>query len=359
MTCQPFMCYYSSISELCQAMLRSLKLTTLGMGRRLGILRAVAGSGWRKQRLLILCYHGLSLKDEHKWRNLFVTPAFFRSRLDLLARLKYRVLPLGDAVRMLHEGGLPPKSVTITFDDGFHDFHQFGFPLLSEFGFPATVYQMTSYCDHAFPVFNLVLSYVFWRSAGCQFSSAAYGVPGTFDLAREEGRDRAVEAFRETARQRNYTPEQKNDLAAEVAAELGVDYAEILRLRMLRLMTTSQISEVAAGGVDVQLHTHNHGKLLSEDVLTREIDDNRRSLAAANVSGLVHFCYPRGDYSHEMLPWLRAGHIQSATTCDPGLATRTTEPLLLPRFLDYMSVTEVEFEGWLSGVSSLLPHRGY
>jgi hypothetical protein len=49
--------------------------------------------------------------------------------------------------------------------------------------------------------------------------------------------------------------------------------------------------------------------------------------------------------------------VVSATTCDYGLATRATEPLLLPRLLDSMSVTDVDFEGWLAGVSALLPHR--
>src|ERR1035438_4748450 len=48
--------------------------------------------GWRQQRLLILGYHGLSLKDEHEWSGLFITPAFFRARLEVLARLRYQVL---------------------------------------------------------------------------------------------------------------------------------------------------------------------------------------------------------------------------------------------------------------------------
>ena len=334
-----------------------MKTSALRLGKGLGVFDAVAGSRWRQQRLIILCYHGLSLKDEHKWRNLFITPAFFRSRLEMLARLKYQVLPLGDAVRMLGEGGLPSKSVAITFDDGFHDFHEFGFPILSEFGFPATLYQTTYYCDHPFPIFNLVLNYLFWRGSGRQIDGADYGLPGKFDLAREEDCDRALATFLEAARRRDSTAAQKNELASRVAGELGVDYKEILRLRMFQLMTAKQISEIAAGGIDVQLHTHRHRTPLDEGLFTREIRDNRQWLAARNLTDLEHFCYPSGVYRQEFLPWLRAEHIRSATTCDCGLATRTTEPLLLPRLIDSMNVTDVDFEGWLSGVSSLLPHR--
>jgi len=338
-------------------MLKLLKINTLGWGRRLGVFGGVAGSRWRQRRLLILCYHGLSLKDEHKWRDFFITPAFFRSRLETLARLQYRALPLRDAVRMLREGSLPFKSVAITFDDGFHDFHQIGFPLLREFGFPATVYQTTYYCDYPFPIFNLILSYLFWRSPGHRLDGAAYGLEGKFDLTRDEECRRAVAAFLDATDRQNCTPAQKNELATRVAGDLGVDYAEIMRLRLLQLMTAREVSEIVAGGMDVQLHSHRHMTPVDEGLFVREIRENRQWLTAAGGSDLVHYCYPSGVFRHEFLTWLRAEHIQTAATCNYGLATRETEPLLLPRVLDSMNVPEVVFEGWLSGVYSLLPNR--
>jgi hypothetical protein len=203
----------------------------------------------------------------------------------------------------------------------------------------------------------LVLSYLFWRGAGRRLDGAAYTIPGWFDLSRDGDRSRAVDAFLEVARRLEYTAAQKNELAARIAGELGVDYAEILRLRMLQLMTASQISEIAAGGVDVELHTHRHRTPLDEGLFAREIRDNRQWLASRTGTQPTHFCYPSGRHCDEFLPWLRAEHVVSATTCDYGIATRTCEPLLLPRLVDSMHVTEVDFEGWLAGVSSLLPHR--
>jgi peptidoglycan/xylan/chitin deacetylase (PgdA/CDA1 family) len=334
-----------------------MKLTALQIAKSSGIIEAISRSHWRQSRLLILCYHGLSLKDEHQWRNMFVTRDFFRRRLEILTRRRYQVLRLDDALAMLRGGSLPPKAVVITFDDGFHDFHQFGFPALREFGFPATVYQTTYYSDHPYPIFNLVLSYLFWRGAGRRLAGAPYGLPGVFELSRDTEHGAMVDAFLEVARQGSYTAAQRNEVAAAVAAELGVDFREIMRLRMLQLMTAAEIAEISAEGIDVQLHTHRHRVPLDEQLFIREINDNRQWLAAATGVEPKHFCYPSGQYRREFWPWLRAKQVASATTCDLGMATRSCDPLLLPRFLDSMRVTDTEFEAWLSGLSSFLPHR--
>jgi peptidoglycan/xylan/chitin deacetylase (PgdA/CDA1 family) len=339
-------------------MLKFLKNHALRIARGLGLFAVVAQSRWRRHRLLILCYHGLSLKDEHEWSGLYIPPAFFRKRMETLAHYGCRVLPLDGALRMLREGSLPSKAVTITFDDGFHDFHQFGFPVLRELGYPATVYQTTYYSDYPFPVFNLALSYVLWRGRDRMLDSLPYGVPGVYDLSLGPDRARAVSAICEFSRRQQYTPAQKDALAARIAGELGVDYAEILRLRMLQLMTPGEVSEIAAAGIDVELQTHRHRTPLDRALFIREIRDNRQWLAARIGTEPNYFCYPNGDHRAEFLPWLRGENVISATTSEYGLVDRACDPLLLPRLLDSMAVTDVDFEAWLAGVASFLPHRG-
>lgn len=338
-------------------MLKVLKHVSLASGRRLGIFRTIASSRWRRRRLLILCYHGIALKDEHRWRAMFVTSAFFRRRMEILARGGYRVLKLGPALQMLKDGNLPSKSVVITFDDGFHDFYQEAFPVLRKYGFPATVYQTTFYSDCPFPIFNLVLSYVFWCANGQRLNGAAVGVPHVFDLSTASEQERAVSIFRDFARNRHYTPVQKEELAAQIAIQLGVDYSEIRRKRMLQLMTGEQLAEISQAGIDIQLHTHRHRAPLDESLFVREIRDNRRWIASKTGASPTHFCYPSGVHRSEFLPWLRSEQVISATTCENGLANKQCDPLLLPRLLDSMNLTETEFEGWLAGVGSLLPHR--
>jgi hypothetical protein len=49
--------------------------------------------------------------------------------------------------------------------------------------------------------------------------------------------------------------------------------------------------------------------------------------------------------------------VTSATTCEPGLATVHTEPLLLPRLVDTSSLSLIEFEAWTTGMAASLRRR--
>jgi hypothetical protein len=89
----------------------------------------------------------------------------------------------------------------------------------------------------------------------------------------------------------------------------------------------------------------------------KEIEDNRRAISVVSPRPAVHFCYPCGLHRPEFPEFLRSAGVESATTCDPGLAGRRTSPYLLPRMLDVATLTETEFTAWLSGLASFLPHR--
>ena len=145
-------------------MLRNAKLATLGVLRRTGVFDLVANSEWRRNRLLILCYHGTSLEDEHEWRPaLYMAPQVLEQRLQALRSMRCSVLPLEEALQRLHSRDLPPRSVAVTFDDGAYDFYRQALPLLKKYELPVTVYQTTYYSDHAFPIFNLICSYMGFR----------------------------------------------------------------------------------------------------------------------------------------------------------------------------------------------------
>jgi len=337
-------------------MKQTLKLATLKFLKSAGVFPLVRDSSWRTHRLLILCYHGISLDDEHLWRpGLYLEPSKLEQRLSFLRQGGYNVLPLGKALRLLRSGELPPRSIVITFDDGAYDFFRLAHPLLKRFDFPATVYQTTYYSDRHFPIFNLICSYLLWKRRGCVLDTGAeLGLKRLLDLTSEAKRQSIVETLMENCDREGLDGAQKNEVAGRLAKLLEIDYAALLAKRMLQLMNAREIAQLAAEGVDFQLHTHRHRTPADKELFQKEIRDNRERLATNTPGELVHFCYPSGVYSREFLPWLAEEHVISATTCDVGLASSQTNPLLLPRMVETSGRTALEFEGWVTGVSDFL-----
>jgi peptidoglycan/xylan/chitin deacetylase (PgdA/CDA1 family) len=285
-------------------------------------------------------------------------PDTFEARLELLRTKGYRVLALHEAVDRLYAEDLPERSVAITFDDGGYDFYKRAYPVLRSYGYPSTVYLTTFYCDYNRPIFNLICPYMFWKRREKVFDARNFaGSDLRIALDTNRGREAALEVLLTFADREHLSAEEKDRLAAQVALDLGIDYDELLAKRILHLMNRSEVAQLSADGVDFQLHTHRHRTPRDRDLYVKEIFDNRERIEAMTEIRPSHFCYPSGIYQRQFLPWLKDLQVTTATTCDPGMVTKHSDPLLLPRLVDSTSLAPVEFEGWLSGVASFLPTR--
>lgn len=332
-------------------MLRALKLRTLRGLRNCGVFELCAGSGWRRERLLILCYHGVSLLDEHLWcPGLYMSADDFASRLERIRIGGYNVLPLGEALKQLQARDLPPRSVVITFDDGLYDFYARAWPLLMRNSYPATVYLTTYYSEYNRPIFRLICDYMMWQKRGSV-------VDKTIDLRTSESRAREMKKLDDYVAQHKLSGRDKDQFAMDLAKRLGIDWDAILSNRILHIMNPEEASQLSRAGIDLQLHTHRHRTPTDEASFRRELDDNAVRLRAITGHAPTHFCYPSGIHYPDYPDWLRKWGAASAVTCEAGLARAGDDAMLLPRVCDYTGVTEVEFEAWLSGAMRWMPKR--
>ncbi|HET8550075.1 MAG TPA: polysaccharide deacetylase family protein [Bryobacteraceae bacterium] len=337
----------------------SLKRTALAAVRSAGVFELTARTRWRSSRLLILGYHGVSLADEHEWDPaLFITPATLDARLQALRRSGAAVLPLGEAVERLYAGTLPARAVALTFDDGYYDFRRLAWPLLKTYGVPATVYLTTYYCEDNRPVPGITLSYMLWKARERPVRITALpGFPGTLALADAGTRANVVKAFAIFADESRLSADDKDALLRQLARELGFDYDRFHAERILHVMRPEDARALAADGADIQLHTHRHRVPRDATLFRREIEDNRLRIESFTGRPATHFCFPSGEWHREALSWLPALNVKSAATCKPGIASRSSERLLLPRFLDHSRVSQAEFEAWVSGVGHAIRRR--
>ncbi|MEM7200740.1 MAG: polysaccharide deacetylase family protein [Planctomycetota bacterium] len=88
----------------------------------------------------VLIYHSVDDIDSP----ISVSSELFRQQMDYLVRRGFRTVSAGQFVEALHRGEpLSPKTVVITFDDGYLNNIERALPILEERGLCATVFMVT------------------------------------------------------------------------------------------------------------------------------------------------------------------------------------------------------------------------
>lgn len=96
----------------------------------------------------ILCYHRVCPENEigSDSRSLCVFPGAFDRQMRLLKLLGYKTLsPQNLAACLQGRKNAPPKSVVLSFDDGYEDNYTHAFPILKKYGLTASVYLVTDF----------------------------------------------------------------------------------------------------------------------------------------------------------------------------------------------------------------------
>ncbi len=92
----------------------------------------------------VLMYHEIADIGETSSR-LAVAPEVFTRQLAYLRDAGFTAITAGALAAGLADGGkeLPARPVVLTFDDGYGDFYSQALPLLSQYGYTATLFQTT------------------------------------------------------------------------------------------------------------------------------------------------------------------------------------------------------------------------
>lgn len=95
------------------------------------------------QAVPILSYHRIGPNCQSA---LCVSEKAFRAQLDHLRDNDYRVITLEELHTFLsYERAIPLRSVVITIDDGYRSAYDVAYPLLREYGYPATLFVYTDF----------------------------------------------------------------------------------------------------------------------------------------------------------------------------------------------------------------------
>lgn len=230
----------------------------------------------------ILLYHSVDAQSSPRFRPWTVTPQELAAHFEVIEREGYHPTTVGQLEHLRSIGRSPPeRTVVITFDDGFEDFHTRALPILAEHRFASTLYVTTGYLG---------------------------GRAGW--LARDGEADR-------------------------------------------RMLSTSQLEETAAAGVEIGAHSHSHPRLdeLRPSESMREIQESKLTLEDLLQRPVTTFAYPHGYHGPRVRQQVIASGFRSAAAVKHAMSSDADDMYALARVVVPRGVSGPQLSTLLRGVS--------
>lgn len=239
------------------------------------------------------------------------------------------------AESLIEQKPLPHNALTVTVDDGYRDFFTNAFPVLHEYGIPATVFLVTDFLDR-----NL---WLWWNQIEYAFRQTS---KDTLDLDLSDYGSRRF-SF--------HAAEEKDKIWIEVA-ELLTTVDNSRRLEALEQIFSSldvdipssppaewtalsweEVGQMARKGIEFGAHTRTHPILAQIDnqtIVQDEIEGSKIRIEEQLGMPIKHFCYPNGgraDFNDETIAIVKKCGFQTAVTTERGMISDNADPFLLRR----------------------------
>mgnify|MGYP000884508166 CR=1 FL=1 len=103
---------------------------------------------YKPRGIRVLCYHDIKANNTHVDDIFTVTIDNFRQQLQYLFDNHYTVISIPDFWEIITKNkDYPPKTVMLTFDDGFQSVYNVVSPFLKQYNYPATVFITSQFID--------------------------------------------------------------------------------------------------------------------------------------------------------------------------------------------------------------------
>lgn len=240
----------------------------------------------------------------------------------------FNVIPLGDAVRGLQEGKLPPRAACVTFDDGYADNAEVALPILQKFDIPATVFVAANFLDGG----------CMWNDTVIELIRRAPG--NTLDLRDVDGGHLEIGTIPQRRHvifgllnKLKYLPMESRQAAVDAMNSI----IPVAPSRSL-MMTSDQVRTLHSSGIEIGGHTASHPILarMENGAARAEIASGKEMLEGIIRAPVRFFAYPNGkpgrDYVADHVNMVKNLGFDAAVSTAFGAASCGSDLYQLPRF---------------------------
>jgi peptidoglycan/xylan/chitin deacetylase (PgdA/CDA1 family) len=288
----------------------------------------------RENRLRVLTYHRIGKPETESGlldpTLLSASPEMFEQQMKLLAE-NYRILSIPDLLLAIEtQTPLPPKSVMVTFDDGYRNFLDTAWPILRRYQVPAILFLATGFISSA--------DRLFWWDRLYQgiFTTRVTRLnhPSLGEYSLENNNFR----WKTFINLKKKISCLDNNIAMTMVETILHDLDVVPQTKEL-LLNWDDARYLKAQDCYLASHTSNHPILsrIPNDIALKEIQSGQQDISKEIGVSWPVFAYPSGhsqDISDALLPILRGEGFTLAMTSVQGINVLPKTDLLQLKRID-------------------------
>lgn len=315
---------------------RLLKATVSPALDRLGVFDAPiarrTGDAWT-----IVLYHRIVPRRERGLlsNGMCVTLDRFEAQIAWFRRA-FQPIRMDEAMALLARGEpLPPRALSVTFDDGYRDNLDLALPVLERHGMPATLFVPTGGLACGEPFWWDRVAAAFSVTEAAVFDPLDVGLPGWPAAPVPLGFGHRQAVLRDVIDTLWELPQ------AQVTACVAALERALLRdrrfpravLRTPPRLTAAEVRAMHRRGVEIGAHSVHHGNFerLGPREIVAQVEDSCAALEALCDAPVRGFAYPAGRLNPAVVHTVAACSVDYAVTTAPGVNRPGTPPHALQR----------------------------
>lgn len=280
-----------------------------------------------KRYATIFCYHGVTTAVSYGIENY---SGKHISKFEFISQLKFikkymNPVSLGELGNQVVSNNINPRTIAITFDDGYQNVYDVAWPLLKEYQIPATIFICPGFVDVNRVYWVDLLEHWINKTELSEINlSVSIDIQGKYILHSKEQKIDLVRHAKKVLKSMQ-PAERENALfqikkACQVKSEtnLATNYSILNWDEIIELNRDSLIT--------IGSHTINHEilSLIDGEHLQRELADSRSLLESKIDADVREFAYPNGriiDFNDITVKGLINSGYRLAVTAEPGFVS--------------------------------------
>ena len=263
-------------------------------------------STFPKHEVAILTYHRVS-DIQDNWSLNPIKIESFEKHLKFFIK-KFNVISLEKLVNLINnKESIPPRTLVITFDDGYKDNYSNAYPLLKKYKVPATIFLTTNFIGNNDLLWHDKVGYIIRNSP---MNKIKINGIGEYSLNSDLNRNKAIiniKQYLKNLKNIDMLPILEN-LAeicnVSVPAEIGADL----------MLSWDEVIEMSNNGIDFGAHTVNHSILTNVSLKEAkfEILESKKVIENNIQKEVKSFAYPNGNFSPFIIDILKNNGFECA-----------------------------------------------